>query len=400
MVRFGPAVHVPEKEQQAEVELVPAAVVAVPSRLASTLIKAVASILPDTELRHLKRARKSPGNPEVLQLFLCKLEPQKASDTASWGMLGLDYLQLTPERVAFLPDIARSLLVQHQLMAEVLLVPSKPAQTREKWEEWSTLYWPSTWKVPNGKTVPLPEDLVLPAAEQAYFATHMAALALLADASAAANAARLVDPTTRAVIGQAVEASNRHPLHHAVLAAVQEVAQRDLEMWPPGSSCHTAPPCPPDRASTEAAELETGSQSFIAQSSSCTSPECGAAAAGSQACKRQCLRTAYQLGHGPEQSAVQSGPHSAVCTPAPEAVGLKPYLCTGLDCFVLQEPCAMCAMALVHSRLARVVYSVQDPVAGALGGCRHLMAERSLNHHYKVYRLPLLVGQQQRTPAV
>lgn len=78
----------------------------------------------------------------------------------------------------------------------------------------------------------------------------------------------------------------------------------------------------------------------------------------------------------------------------------KPYLCTGYDCFVVQEPCIMCSMALVHSRLARVVYCRGDAQHGALGGRLRLHAQRSLNHHYLVYHMPgkgeqLQEGQQQ-----
>lgn len=47
----------------------------------------------------------------------------------------------------------------------------------------------------------------------------------------------------------------------------------------------------------------------------------------------------------------------------------------------------MCAMALVHARLGRVVYALQDAAHGALGGRFRLHSQRSLNHHYLVYRL-------------
>jgi len=68
-----------------------------------------------------------------------------------------------------------------------------------------------------------------------------------------------------------------------------------------------------------------------------------------------------------------------------------PYLCTGYDCYVVQEPCAMCAMALVHSRVRRVVFCQPDKQHGFLGGCGvRLHSKRSLNHHFQVYRLPLL----------
>ncbi len=42
-------------------------------------------------------------------------------------------------------------------------------------------------------------------------------------------------------------------------------------------------------------------------------------------------------------------------------------------------------MALIHSRLGRIIYAVEDPAHGALGGSFRLHAQRSLNHHYLVY---------------
>jgi tRNA-specific adenosine deaminase 3 len=73
----------------------------------------------------------------------------------------------------------------------------------------------------------------------------------------------------------------------------------------------------------------------------------------------------------------------------------KPYLCTGYDCFLAREPCIMCSMGMVHSRLARVVYGQPDPQHGALGGKLRLHAQRSLNHHYMVYQLPVKDLNQQ-----
>src|SRR5437879_10252712 len=52
------------------------------------------------------------------------------------------------------------------------------------------------------------------------------------------------------------------------------------------------------------------------------------------------------------------------------------------DCtlYVTKEPCPMCAGAIIHVRLARVVYGVADPKGGAAGGVLNLLQLSTLNH--------------------
>ena len=54
------------------------------------------------------------------------------------------------------------------------------------------------------------------------------------------------------------------------------------------------------------------------------------------------------------------------------------------EVYVTLEPCAMCAMALLHARVKRVVYGAQDPKAGAAGSVIDVFANAALNHHTRV----------------
>ena len=56
------------------------------------------------------------------------------------------------------------------------------------------------------------------------------------------------------------------------------------------------------------------------------------------------------------------------------------------DCslYVTLEPCAMCAGAIIHARIARLVYATADPKTGACGSVIDLFSERQLNRHAQV----------------
>ncbi len=57
----------------------------------------------------------------------------------------------------------------------------------------------------------------------------------------------------------------------------------------------------------------------------------------------------------------------------------------GCTLYVTLEPCAMCAMAMVHARLARVVYAASDPKTGAAGSVFDLLADPRHNHRVEVH---------------
>jgi tRNA(adenine34) deaminase len=65
-------------------------------------------------------------------------------------------------------------------------------------------------------------------------------------------------------------------------------------------------------------------------------------------------------------------------TQAESAVG--DWRLTDCTLYVTKEPCPMCAGAIVHTRLARVVFGVPDPKAGAAGSALNLLQFATLNH--------------------
>jgi len=54
------------------------------------------------------------------------------------------------------------------------------------------------------------------------------------------------------------------------------------------------------------------------------------------------------------------------------------------DLFVTIEPCAMCAGAMVHARIRRLVYGADDPKAGAVHSALHVLNHPALNHRVEV----------------
>jgi tRNA(adenine34) deaminase len=60
------------------------------------------------------------------------------------------------------------------------------------------------------------------------------------------------------------------------------------------------------------------------------------------------------------------------------------YRLPDCDLYVTLEPCAMCAGAIMHARIRRLVFGASDPKTGACGSVINLFAERQLNHHATV----------------
>ena len=73
--------------------------------------------------------------------------------------------------------------------------------------------------------------------------------------------------------------------------------------------------------------------------------------------------------------------HAEIAALRAAAQALGNYRLPGCTLYVTLEPCAMCAGAMLHARLARVVFGATDPKTGACGSVLNLFAEEKLNHH-------------------
>jgi tRNA(adenine34) deaminase len=66
------------------------------------------------------------------------------------------------------------------------------------------------------------------------------------------------------------------------------------------------------------------------------------------------------------------------------AKNLNRWRLTGCTLYVTLEPCVMCAGAIVHSRIDRVVYAATDPKAGAVHSIMNVLTHDNLNHSPQV----------------
>lgn len=76
--------------------------------------------------------------------------------------------------------------------------------------------------------------------------------------------------------------------------------------------------------------------------------------------------------------------HAEIMALRAAATVLGNYRLPGCELYVTLEPCTMCAGAMMHARLARVVYGAPDPKTGACGSVVDLFAQEKLNHHTEV----------------
>lgn len=213
----------------------------------------------------------------------------------------------------------------------VVKVPARPPLTRPQFEL-ASQHWPTSFHEDKQVSVALRGEL-FSAPQRARMGGYMAAALAAAVAGRQlgmeAVGAVMVDPTTERIVAEGHDCRGDHPLHHAVMVCIDLVAR---SQGGGAFSFDRYPSCSFTRTPTQQTDTRPPT----------------------------------------------AGP------PDPQPQAWQPYICTGYDLYVTREPCVMCAMALVHSRIGRVFYGAPS-ADGALGTNFKLHTQRDLNHRFEVY---------------
>jgi tRNA(adenine34) deaminase len=94
------------------------------------------------------------------------------------------------------------------------------------------------------------------------------------------------------------------------------------------------------------------------------------------------VRDGKIIGHGQNRVLRDNDPtaHAEIVALREAAVALGNYRLNGCTLYVTLEPCAMCAGAMIHARIDRLVYAAADPKAGAAGSVVSVLNHPRLNH--------------------
>jgi tRNA(adenine34) deaminase len=92
------------------------------------------------------------------------------------------------------------------------------------------------------------------------------------------------------------------------------------------------------------------------------------------------------LAHGANAPLASNDPtaHAEIVALRAAAATLRNYRLPGTTLYATLEPCAMCVGALIHARVARIVYGAADPKGGACGSVLDFASDARLNHRIVV----------------
>ncbi|KAJ1666506.1 tRNA-specific adenosine deaminase subunit tad3 [Coemansia sp. RSA 1813] len=230
------------------------------------------------------------------------------------------------------------------MQVDVHQVPSNPPYTRAQFDEWKTL-WPVAYRpLVQLKPVCIGEK------ERAYICRNLASVAQMHKEPQQQNtttipaAVVIANPETQIVVAQSIDRTtvDRHPLRHAVMCCITNASESEVQKSVSRDEDRSKMT---DNADNEYASL------------------------------------------------VPAKRHAPSGEDMPDPAG--GYLCEELDVFASREPCTMCCMALVHSRIGRLFFI--EPRKGGGISYHSMHSLKALNHHFTAFQCTQADKQQLST---
>ncbi|KAF9203757.1 tRNA-specific adenosine deaminase subunit tad3 [Haplosporangium sp. Z 27] len=315
----------------------------------NNVLKFIRNHLPSTkDLDHLKQIRKinEPGEPIVkLDVILCQESAISSED---------------------LHQLIQKFDLTNVLKPRIHGVPLYPPLTRNQFEIWK-MAWPTTFREDISRHPEISDS------EQEIIMGHMKYTWELtkdiASKGEVPSVATIVDPKTQKVLATSYDTRNstKHILNHALMNCVEAVAKREREAF-------------------EQHQQQQQSQIEIDTSS----PVCGEKRKEHPTSEEDTQKkpTLDNLLQNPQQQEeeLDQGTENEDENEEDASRPKKAYLCTGYDVYLTHEPCVMCSMALVHSRVGRVFYTIPMKASGGLGSVHKIHSHPNLNHHFFTYQ--------------
>ncbi|XP_027708937.1 probable inactive tRNA-specific adenosine deaminase-like protein 3 [Vombatus ursinus] len=290
----------------------------------SRLVKEISAVYPLEGQQHLKRVRActDKASPHPLEMLICLAKPGKEK---AEGLHTLS--ELLPNKQVDCCGLGEPFLVH---------VPAHPPLTRMQFEE-AKFHWPTAFHEDKYVTSALTGHLFSEEEKvkmQTYMKQAIWAAQQGSEKGMKAIGAVVVDPATETVLAVGHDCrSTSNPLLHATMVCIDLIAQGQGR----------------------------GTYNFKSYPACTVSPLGNRDPSASKAIRAGTVRKFESRDDG------------------------LPYICTGYELYITSEPCVMCAMALVHSRIQRVFYGIASP-DGALGTKYKIHTRQDLNHRFEVFR--------------